>query len=206
MIRDGWIPDATSLNDFRRCPEMFRLRHVKGLRRRAREEAPAAGQAWHSAMELWFADEDAGTCLDKLREGWPEKLIEGEEEKRPLSLFERLFEAYALKYPREKDSFEVVHNEEYIEGVIDNVNRPFKYCGIVDRKIGMAESQYVMDSKTTSGWLNRDYFEGYEISQQQMGYCALELVNGEQCDGYYVDAVHVDTRYKKVKDTDFIRS
>ncbi len=205
MIRDGWIPDATQINDFRRCPELFRLRHIKGLTRRVREEAPAAGEGWHAAMKLWFDDAGYEVALHELRKHWPDSMVEGEHEKRPLSLFERLLEAYCKKYPRGDDPFEVVRNEKYVEGVIDNVSLPFQYCGIIDRKLKMGEQEYVCDAKSTSLWLNNDYFASYDLNQQQMGYCALELVNDRPCSGYYIDAVHVDTRYHKVKDSDFQR-
>jgi hypothetical protein len=33
----------------------------------------------------------------------------------------------------------------------------------------------------------------------------LELVNGQTVEGYFIDAVHVDTRYKKVKPENFVR-
>ena len=205
MIRDGWIPDATSISDFRRCPELFRLRHVKGLKRKVRDEAADAGTGWHAAMKVWFDDGGYEAALAELRKHWPDNLIEGEEEKRPLSLFERLLEAYCKKYPRADDPFQVVRNEQYVEGVIDNVALPFRYCGIVDRKIRMDKDEYVKDSKTTSLWLNQDYWASYDLNQQQEGYMALELVNDRPCSGFYIDAVHVDTRYGKVKDSDFQR-
>lgn len=205
MIRDNWVPDATALNAFRECPERFRLRYVLGLKRRARDEALDGGQAWHHAMEAWFDNKGYDQALTCLRAGWPDTLVEGEHEKRPLSLYERLLQLYVEKYPREQDPFEVIHNEQYIEGLIDNVVHPFKYCGIVDRGIQLGDNYVTMDSKTTSAWLNRDYFEAFELSQAQIGYGALELVNGREWNGYYIDAVHIDTRYHKAKETDFVR-
>jgi hypothetical protein len=205
--------DATALNDFRLCPELYRLCHAKGLVRPGRDEAPASGAAWHEAKKVWFNDEGFERALETLRQAWGEEppILEGVKQKRPLSLFEMLLEVYCEKYPRENDPFEVVRDEEYVEATIEDSNPvfvqhyPFDYCAIVDRIIHMNGLNYAMDSKTTSAWLNDNYFQNFEISQQMLGQVALELVNGRECAGYYIDAVHVDTRYHKAKPDNCVR-
>ena len=203
--------DATALNDFRLCPEFYRLRHRKGLVWPGREEAPAAGQAWHEAMKVWFHNSGHKTALDTLRQAWGEEppLIEGQKVKRPLSLFEMLLEVYCEKYPREDDPFEVVKNEEYVEGAFPDTDMypvcDFCYCGIIDRLIHMNGQNYAMDAKTTSAYLSDGFFHNFELSQQMLGYVALELVNGRECAGYYIDAVHIDTRYHKAKPEHCVR-
>jgi hypothetical protein len=205
MIRPNWIADTTALSCFRENPELFRLRHVLGLKPAYREEAPEAGKAFHAAARHWFSQEttDVEGSLKALAVAWgpvPDPLM-GVTEKRPLSLFERIFKAYAERWPREDDPFEVVRNEEYVEGVIDlpwnqrYVYTGFEYCGIIDRVIRENGRNYVKDTKTTSAAFTADYFEMYEVSGQMIGYCALELVNGHECFGYYIDGVHVNEHY-----------
>ena len=202
MLRDGWIPDATQINAFRRCPEFFRLRHVKGLIKPGREGAPESGEGWHAALRCWFDGKSVAECLLELAKSWPAIATFSEhKEKRPLELFQRMFTAYIDKYPRSDDSFKVERNEEYLAG-----NFPaFNYCGIVDRVITFDSSSYVMDSKSTGMWVNAGWFEAFEMSQQMIGYVALEQANGRECAGYFIDAVHVDTRYHKVKPENFVR-
>ena len=202
------IPDATFLNDFRRCPEYARLRHEHGLKRPGREDAPAAGSAWHAAMYEWFEDAGLDAALQALRDNWgAEVALEAPDAKRPLGQFEAMLSAYAETYPRADDPFEVLRNETYIGGTILLVNNPaFDWCAIIDRKIRYADGgNYIMDTKTTSGWLNGSYWAGFERSVQLIGGCALELVHGHECDGFLIDAVHVDTRYHKVKSEHFVR-
>lgn len=222
-MRENWIADASMINDFRKCCEYARLRHHLGLVRPGYEEMTGSGTAWHAAMKAWFDknDDDGGYvsfdfALDVLREAWgdePAPMFEGEApfRKRPLELFERMLAIYCEKYPREDDPFEVVGNEEYVEFIgyrtvnreIESYGSPtFDYCGIRDRKIRFPDgSEYVVDTKSTSANLNRAYFEAFELSQAMIGYCALELVHGRRCDGFMIDAAHVDQYWQKMTKT-----
>ena len=224
-MRPNWIADASMINDFRKCPEFARLRHHLGLVRPGYEEMTGSGTAWHAAMEAWFDknDDDGGYvsfdfALDVLREAWgdePAPMFEGEApfRKRPLELFERMLAIYCEKYPREDDPFEVVGNEEYVAYCLgddlayDPESPPpyhltFDYCGIRDRKIHFPDdSEYVVDTKSTSANLNRSYFDAFELSQAMIGYCALELVHGRRCDGFMIDAAHVGQYFQKMTKT-----
>ena len=202
MIRDNFILDATALGDWRSCKEYFRQRHALGLKRERREDAADAGSAFHAALRTWFNDEGLEAALESLRSTWGPVPTIATDEKRPLGLFEAILEKYAEIYPRENDPFTVDQNEHYEKADFG----AFQWCAIKDLVIQMDDgSRYCMDHKTTSGWLNASYWAQYELSPQLIGQVALELVNGRECSGAYVDAVHVDTRYKKVKDEHFVR-
>jgi len=135
-----------------------------------------------------------------------------------------LLRVYAEKWPRERDPFSVERNEEWCEGdipadsdfgltrgaelvAISGPQPPklFQYGGIVDRLIRMDGVNYIMDSKTTSANLSDSYFAQYALSSQMRGYVALELVNGRECEGIYIDAVHIDTRTQKAKPEHCVR-
>lgn len=258
------IHDATALKAFRESPELYRLRHCLHLVPQAREEAPEAGSAFHAALKRWFDTYDVDAALDALREAWaPSGIAEmlglsAPSEKRPLALFERLMQGYAEAWPQEREGFEVVRNESYLEGEFrvqagngeqsshrsesfgckrvaghgpsgtpaagdsgvpttesgspvkaDDIASPapsFRWCGIVDRKVRYADaSEYIKDTKTTSAWLNQDFFAALDLDVQLPGYVGLELVNGRRCDGYIVDAIHVNTRTQKVDASHFVR-
>jgi len=222
------IHDATSINLFRECPEKHRQRMALGLVPDREEEAPASGQVWHVAMRVWFGSPASELAKTRaaLIEAWGEEpLFRALPTKRPRGLFEALLDVYAAKFPRERDAFTVVRNESWCEGyigvgwggVITDANTTaimaaaatqrestgagpaFAYGGIVDRLIELDGRRYVMDTKTTSNHLTETYFASYELSTQLRGYMALELVSGRECEGVYIDAVHVDTKSHKAK-------
>jgi hypothetical protein len=212
------IFDSTALHDWLACPELWRQRHALGLTLETTEEAPAAGSAFHKGVEAWYdadkralSDDDAAVAaIAALREAWgPVPLVDTS--KRTLPHYEVLLRSYM----EQEQNFEVVRNEHYLEGNIDPRRSHYEkcrvcepknsqYCGIIDRTIQTEDgSRYVMDLKTTSAYLNESYFATYELSWQLIGYVLLERAAGERCDGAYVDAVHTDTRYQKVKPEHF---
>lgn len=201
--------DATAINDFRKCPEFYRQRHEKGLVPTVFDDIPLrAGGAVHAALEVWFSSEQSekGKALEALRKSWGPVLQSGfgsnVKEKRPLSLFERIIEKYAEVYPREDEPFKIVKNEEYLEASFNG----FDYCGIVDRVIQFPDgSTYLMDTKTTSGYVNDNFFDALTLSTQFRGYIALLRKHGTNLDGVFVDTIHVDTRYQNVKTEHFVR-
>ncbi len=205
-----WISDGSAISKFRENPEAFRLRYRLHLVTQTEDDAPASGTAAHKALDVWFSqsDSDVSGPLAVLRGAWGVEPIFHEGLKRPLTLFERLIEGHAERWPREDDPFEVIGSETYVEGDIDYAeNGTFRYCGRRDQKIRFADGgEYIMDNKTTSGWLNDDFFLRMATGEQMPGYVGLELVNGRKCDGYYINALHVDTRYHNVKpEKDFVR-
>jgi len=229
------IPDATALSDFETCAELYRARHVLDLIKDGADDALHGGSAWHSALKIWFSNaaKNADTplslvdsALAALVTAWGEEpLFPAGPVKRPRGLYENLLRVYAEKWPRERDPFSVERNEEWCEGDIPidgdfggivrtgeivaipgpQPPRLFSYGGIVDRLIRMDGRNYVMDSKTTSANLSDTYFAQYVLNSQMRGYVALELVNGRECDGIYIDAVHVDTRTQKAKPEHCVR-
>ena len=201
-MRPDWICDSSTLKAFRQCNELVRLRYGKGLRKAALiEAAPASGTAWDRALQCWFRDEGYDKALAALRSNWFEdpSMFELPDAKRPLSLYERLLEAYCEKYPREQDQFKVLGTQVYLE-------QP-EYCGLLDLPIEFPDgSIYVQDHKSTSAWLSDAYFEKFIMDDQVIGYVWLAQKKYGRCDGFYIDVVHVDTRYHKVKpDKDFVR-
>jgi len=205
------VPDATALAAFALCPESYRSRHLLHLvKERAGDDAASAGQAWHAAMKSWFgSDSSLGAATAALAEAWgPEPLFVAAPVKRPRALYQRLLEVYAEKWPRASDPFTVERNEEWCEGTINVGKSPeadFIYGGIVDRLIHMDGAHYVMDTKTTSGYLTDSYFAQYALSPQLIGYVALELALGRECEGAYIDAVHIDTRGGKAEPKHLVR-
>ena len=214
-MSDARIFDASALALFRECSEKYRQRYVLNLVKDYDDDAALrGGKAFHAGLDAWFAGQGLEGALAALRTSWGPTgaIMAPVVEKRPLGLYEALLKCYAERWPREKDGFEVVRNEEWVQAHFYAWNgewslKPgaeigtsaFTYGGVLDRLIVLDGKRYVMDTKTTSGYLNDAYFARYVLSSQLRGYVALELVNGRECEGVFVDAIHVDTRYQKAK-------
>ena len=187
--------DATALHDWLACPELFRQRHVLGLRAERPEEAADAGSAFHKGVEAWYATHDVESAVAALRAAWgPTPLVEMG--KRTSGHYIALLRAYC----EQPQNFKVVRNESFLQA--DLAGLPYK--GRVDRIIQLEDgSRYVMDLKTTSRYLNEAYFAAYALDFQLIGYTLLARASGEEVSGAFVDAVHIDTRYQKVKPEHF---
>lgn len=196
--------DATQLNDFRRCAEYYRRRHVEGLvldGGSKHSDPLAAGSAIHKGVEAWFSGTYLGDSLkaiNAVKAAWGEDdLFLPEKAKYTQGFLTAIMAGYADAWPREKDNFKVLANEQWMQSG--------NYGGIVDRLVEFEDGVYVMDTKTTSGWVNERYIESFQLSSQFRGYVWLARQAGHDCQGAYLDAVHLDTRYHKVKASDFVR-
>ena len=193
--------DSTQLNDFRRCPAFFQHRHVKGLvldGGSKHSDPLAAGSALHSGVEAWFGRDCPSChehCISAVKASWgTDDLFLPEKAKYTQGFLAAVMAGYADAWPRENDSFKVLANEQWLQSG--------NYGGIVDRLVEFEDGVYVMDTKTTSGWVNERYIESFQLSSQFRGYVSLAE---RGCTGAYLDAIHLDTRYHKVKPSDFVR-
>ncbi|KKM78028.1 hypothetical protein LCGC14_1364190 [marine sediment metagenome] len=192
--------DSTQLNNFRRCPQFYNNRHVKGLvldGGSKHSDPLAAGSAIHKGVEAWFSTGDSEKAINAVKATWGEDdLFLPEKAKYTQGFLTAVMAGYADAWPRENDSFKVLANEQWLQSG--------NYGGIVDRLVE-EDGVYVMDTKTTSGWVNERYIESFQLSSQFRGYVWLARQAGYDCQGAYLDAVHLDTRYHKVKASDFVR-
>ncbi|KKL46332.1 hypothetical protein LCGC14_2346610 [marine sediment metagenome] len=193
--------DSTQLNDFRRCPEFYNNRHIKGLvldGGNKHSNPLAAGSAIHKGVEAWFSTGDSEKAINAVKATWGEDdLFLPEKVKYTQGFLAAIMAGYTEAWPRENDSFKVLVNEQWM---------PWgNYGGIIDRLVEFEDGVYVMDTKTTGGWVNERYIESFQLSSQFRGYVWLAKRAGHDCQGAYLDAVHLDTRYHKVKASDFVR-
>lgn len=199
--------DATMLAALLQCPERFRLRYLQGYAFDGDSWPLIAGQAMHTALHRWFAEptSNLGAAQVALRAAWPQPYrlqpTVPKLQKYSLGAFELLLERYAEQWPREEDDFDVIANEAYIEATLTTVaGVEYGFHGIRDRKIRKHEDGqlYVMDSKTTGLYLTEDYKKDFELSPQLRAYVGMELINGEDVVGAYIDAIHIGNTDKTV--------
>ena len=200
-----WIADATSLADFRKNPEAFRLKHRLHLVPAAPDDKMRAGSAVHAALNVWFTIRDADAAVAQVAAFYA--ATGGAAIARPQSYVERVVRAYATRYPRALDPFTVLSTEQYVEGDIAYAGGAFRYCGIEDRVVEFADgSVYVMDTKTTGLYVNSAWLDTLSLSDQMTGYVALRRARGLRCDGFLVDAIHFNDRTQNVDAAkDFLR-
>lgn len=203
--------DATALAVFRQAPELYRLRFGHHLAPPS-DVKRDAGSALHLALDAWFQQptSDARAPMAALRAAmqseWDVQGLAPAQQARGQPHMERVLEGYMRVHPREKDFFRVTHNEAYLEARIESAEGAFDWCAIVDRKIALPDaSAYVMDTKSTGAYVNDAFIKRMSLSDQLIGNVALERALGRRCDGFYLDAVHVDDKYQHVKDEHFRR-
>ena len=205
-MTDTHCYDSTQINDFRRCPEYYNRRHCQGLvldGGSKHSDPLAAGGAIHRGVEAWFASgccpvDDSLKAIKAVKASWGEDdLFLPEKAKYTQGFLAAVMAGYAEAWPRESDSFKVLANEQWLQSG--------NYGGIIDRLVEFEDGVYVMDTKTTSGWVNERYIESFQLSSQFRGYVWLARQAGYDCQGAYLDAIHLDTRYHKVKASDFVR-
>jgi hypothetical protein len=200
-MTDTHCYDSTQLNDFRRCPELYNRRHCQGLvldGGSKHTDPLAAGGAIHKGVEAWFSTNNMFRARAAIAADWGEDgLFLPEKAKYTQGFLTAVMAGYANAWPRENDNFKVLKNEQWMQSG--------NYGGIVDRLVEFEDGVYVMDTKTTSGWVNERYIESFQLSSQFRGYVWLARQAGYDCQGAYLDAIHLDTRYHKVKASDFVR-
>ena len=143
--------DSTQLNDFRRCPEYYNRRHCQGLvfdGGSKHTDPLEAGSAIHKGVEAWFSDYLSDErAVKAVKAAWGEDdLFLPEKAKYTQGFLTAVMAGYAEAWPRENDSFKVLANERWMQSG--------NYGGIVDRLVEFEDGVYVMDTKTTSGWVN----------------------------------------------------
>lgn len=166
-----------------------------------------AGSAIHAALNALRSGADVtAACVAAAKCYTSPALV------RPLDQVERIVHAYAARYPREDEPFTIVETEQYREARIHvphplrELHLSFTYCGILDSVICQDGAEYVMDCKSTGAYLNKGFFDTLSISDQLVGYVALRRALGKPCNGFYVDAIHVNDKTGKVDPTkDFAR-
>jgi len=190
--------DATQINDFRRCAEYYNNRHVKGLvlvGGSKHTDPLAAGSAIHKGVEAWFKTNHTAKAIEAVKLSWGEDdLFLPEKAKYTQGFLCAVMEAYMAAW---SDTGFHIANEQWLESG--------NYGGIVDRLVELNDGVYVMDTKTTSGWVNARYIESFQLSSQFRGYVWLAREAGYDCRGAFLDAIHLDTSYHKVKPSDFVR-
>ena len=198
------IYDATMLNDYRRCPQYFNMRHQKGLVRQGGGAVGAAeaGGAIHAGLEAWFGGATIEVACSALCVEYESRAGSWgvSSEKYPLVFLEDVLIAYTEKWPRAKEKFIVIANEQWLQ------DDALRYGCVLDRLVKQGAVTMPMDTKTTAMYFGKNYFEKFQLSTQLRGQVVISQLHFEGvANGVLVDAIHLNTRNHKVKMEHFQR-
>jgi hypothetical protein len=229
-IEANW--DATTSSQVARCPRNGEYSIRYGLRPNSEALYLKAGNALHGALACYYVGESLEVCLEELATLWGSErdyVPPGEKFAHlTLGFLEVILKNYA-EYAKKRDNFRpivVKLNELDLSRVLGAVWRvndegevvlgeskiimdfsdwcpgPFIYSGKPDLPIEMGGALYLMDHKSTSGYLSNWYFDQYRFSNQLRGYCAMinELthmrLNGALINGLYTGERAVLAEFK----------
>lgn len=192
--------DNTALQAYMACPrEYYFSMH---LHRRARGSSPALafGTAWHKALEIHYksgGNEDLVELM--VRSSW--EAHDAVDDYRTLDRVLLDYRKYRRTYgtPDEESSRGQGRtvgypDEPMVELSLNAHAEPLihPWAGKIDRIIELGGLYYVEDHKTTSR-LDRNYYRGFDLSQQMMGYTFLaqHLMPSKQVVGVRINVAHV---------------
>lgn len=228
-VETGW--DATTASGIARCPRFGEYKIRYGLEPKTNAVYLRAGNALHGAMALHYAGAPQDLVLAELRNTWgaEDQVLPAGHSFSHLNLpfLETVLKNY-FDYSKKADNFRpltmklddldltnvlaamfqltpdghVILGECKIIMKFQVDGEQFIYSGKPDLPVEMGGAIYMMDHKSTSGYLSSWYFDQYRFSNQLRGYCAMlaELthlqVNGALINGMYVGEKAASSEFK----------
>jgi hypothetical protein len=189
--------DNTALQAYMACPREYYFSMVEHRRGEGLSAALAFGKAWHTALELHYKGLPAEHVEALVRASWEQPSGEGDYRtvERVLLDFRRYREKWGHEPSREAGGPTLLFDgEPMVELSVNAAGEGLihPYAGKIDRIIRIGGLIYVEDHKTTSR-LDKNYYSGFELSQQMMGYVYLaqQLIPGERIAGVRINVLHV---------------
>jgi PD-(D/E)XK nuclease superfamily protein len=200
-IETNW--DATTASQIARCPRNGEYAIRYGLRPREEAIYLAAGNAIHAALAILYAGGDGDLALAELARVWGKgadwTAAHGHKFGHlSLPFLEVVFKNY-LDYAKRRDTFQpltvkmddlklqhllgavfrtledgtIVLGESKIIMEFTVEGKEFVYSGKPDLPITMGGNIYLMDHKSSNGYLSDWWAEQHRFSNQLRGYCAM---------------------------------
>lgn len=231
--------DASSASQIARCPRYGEHKIREGLRPKDTQYQLLGGKAIHAGLETYYTTFDTDLSMAAMESEWELgrefRLPPGHRFSHlHLGHLEVVLGNY-FDYAKKRDTFEplvVGFDELCLDNVVAGVfkttedgkvilgeskvtmrfdldGEEFVYSGKPDLPIRMSGHVYVLDNKTTSGYLSDWYFEQFRFSNQLRGYCAINagLMPEEKMAGAFINGLYVGERavLREFKGTKFAR-
>lgn len=190
------IYDNSKLQQFKNCPESYRLKYILGLEKieeGEEEHDRNFGSAIHTALESYYKGE--GNYKEKFKEAYPTQLNEtdlAKTQENGLILLDKYIEHYkvedknwTIKAVEVKDTFQIAPDLEF----------QVKIDLIVEQQGCI----YFVDHKTTGKTFNWNYWEQYDPSSQVTAYTAYCVDKFGKCSGGIINALQLGFRQRAYK-------
>lgn len=190
--------DNTALSAYMACPREYYFAMVLHRRGEGRSAALAFGGVWHKILEVHYRTGGDISMAEMAGHLWWQKNgIEAEGDYRTLERALLCYKQYREKWgqkPSDEQGRTVGWPDEpMVEIATDSMGHGLlhPYAGKIDRIIELGGLYYIEDHKTTSR-LDKNYYRGFELSQQMMGYTYLgqQLMPSLKIVGVRINLLH----------------
>jgi len=189
--------DNTALSAYMACPREYWYSMYLHRRGAGRSPALAYGSLMHKLLEVYYRTGSPELAEMAGRGWWKEHGVEEEGEYRTLERGVLDFQRYRQKWgasPTAEFAKTVGFPEEPMVEMSANIQGGgllHPWAVKIDRIIEVGGLHYVQDHKTTSR-LDKNYFSGFELSNQMLGYtwAAQQLAPGLRIAGVQINVIH----------------
>lgn len=192
------IYDNSKLQQFKNCPESFRLKYLEGLKKRedgVEDHDKNFGKAIHSGLEAHYL----GKPIESVKEGFTREY--------PLQLSEEdlaktqengliLLEAY-IKHYKEEDKRWTVKAVEVADQF--EIGNGIQFQVKIDLVVEQQGCIYFVDHKTTGKAFNWAYWQQFEPNSQITAYTAYCQAKYGECSGGIINALQLGYRQRAYK-------
>jgi hypothetical protein len=191
--------DNTALSAYMACPREYYMSMVLHRRGEGRSAALAYGSMMHILLENHYKTGGAVSIVEALGRSWWQENGHHEEGdhrtvERAILDYKRYREKWGQK-PEEEQGRTVGYPDEPMVEIAADVKAGslvHPYAVKLDRVIELGGLHYIEDHKTTSR-LDRNYYGGFELSNQMMGYTRIGqlLMPSLKIVGIRLNVIHV---------------
>ncbi len=192
------VYDNSKLQQFKNCPESYRLKYLLGLKKREEGESEHDknfGKAIHSGLEAYYKGKSIEESKEAFIRDYPIQLMDTDLAKTQENGLV-LLEAYAKHYKEEDKGWtikavEVADQFEIAPGIEFQVK--------IDLVVEKQGCIYFVDHKTTGKTFNWTYWGQFEPNSQITAYTAYCQAKYGECSGGIINAIQLGHRQRAYK-------
>jgi len=191
------IYDNSQLQQFKSCPESYRLKYVEKLRKRQEgieHHHANFGSAIHSGLECLYKGHSWSEVENAFADSYKEQLDSEDLAKTRANGIE-LLRQYYQRYKQEDKQFDVLGAE--VQDVFELGSIKFRVK--IDLVIKQQGCVYFMDHKTTGKAFNWMYWSQFEPNSQITAYTAYCMAKYGECSGGIINAMRFGFRKRAYK-------
>lgn len=190
--------DNSKLQTFKNCPESYRLKYLRGLKKRqegVEDHDKNFGSAIHHALELHYKGAAWSDIEATLHIDYPVQLNEEDKAKTLPNAIE-LVRAYIEHYRREDKAWRVIATE--VKDTFE-VAPGIQFTVKMDLVVEQQNCIYFVDHKTTGKALNWSYWSQFDPNSQITAYTAYCQSKFGECSGGMINALQLGFRSRAYK-------